>query len=554
MKSGILVLAVFCSLASGSQAADMADQQLIHQQARQQALEAQLASPPADVRLSVPEKTVPAAFPAEAGCFPLTRVTLTGTENFPHWLPLTRLARQGEHHCLGTQGINQLMNRLQNRLIDSGYVTSRILAPAQDLNSGTLKLVVIPGNIRHIRYTPDSGRHIQRITPFPAREGKLLDLRDIEQGLENLQRVPTVQANMRIEPDEQPGESDIVLDWRQSRHWRLASYWDDSGTQSTGRYQGGFTFYLDNPLALSDLFYVSAGRDIHTVAGQGSQNDTLHYSLPFGYWMAGMTASHYDYHQTIAGLNQAIQYRGKSHNLSVQLSRVLYRNDQQKTTLNSEIYRRTARNFIDDTEIAVQHRETAGWKLGLSHRHDIGSATLDTGVTYQQGMRWFGAQPAPEECQHTGTALSKIIQFSATLSGPLRLFSQPFSYQTQYLRQISPTPLTPQDQFSLGGRWTVRGFDGELTLSADRGWDSRNELDWHTPLHGQSLYLALDYGEVGGPGSEALLGKHLAGSALGWRGRLKGLNYDLFVGIPLSKPAGFQTSPVTTGFNLYWQY
>uniref|UniRef100_UPI0018E52D8A ShlB/FhaC/HecB family hemolysin secretion/activation protein n=1 Tax=Photorhabdus sp. CRCIA-P01 TaxID=2019570 RepID=UPI0018E52D8A len=244
----------------------------------------------------------------------------------------------------------------------------------------------------------------------------------------------------------------------------------------------------------------------------------------------------------------------KSQNLAVQLSRVLHRNADQKTLLNGEIYRRASRNFIDNTEIDVQRRETAGWKLGLSHHHTIGNATLDTRVTYQQGMRWFGAQPAPEEYRNEGTALPKITQFSATLAGPLTLFSQPFSYQTQYLRQISASPLTPQDRFSIGGRWTVRGFDGELTLSADRGWYSRNELDWQTPLRGQSLYLGIDYGEVGGPGSDALLGKHLAGSALGWRGSLKGVSYDLFVGVPLSKPAGFQTSPVTAGFNLYWQY
>ncbi|MBS9438869.1 ShlB/FhaC/HecB family hemolysin secretion/activation protein [Photorhabdus noenieputensis] len=554
MKSSIVVLTVFCSVVSGSQAADIADQQLIHQQARQQALEAQLAPPPAEVHLSVPETGESSAFPVETPCFPITHVALAGTENFPHWLPFRRVTQQSENHCLGDKGISRLITQLQDQLINHGYVTSRVLVPPQDLRTQTLKLVMIPGKIRHIRYTPDSGKYIQRITPFPAREGKLLDLRDIEQGLENLQRFPTVQADMNIVPAEQPGESDIVLDWRQSRHWRVATYLDDTGSKSTGRYQGGLTFFLDNPLALSDLFYLSGGRDIHASAGKGSQNDTLYYSLPFGYWMASVTASHYDYTQTIAGLNQAIQYRGKSQNLAVQLSRVLHRNADQKTLLNGEIYRRTSRNFIDKTEVDVQRRETAGWKLGLSHHHFIGSATLDTRVTYQQGMRWFGAQPAPEEYRNEGTALPKITQFSATLAGPLTLFSQPFSYQTQYLRQISASPLTPQDRFSIGGRWTVRGFDGELTLSADRGWYSRNELDWQTPLKGQSLYLAMDYGEVGGRGSDALLGKHLAGSALGWRGSLKGVSYDLFVGVPLSKPAGFQTSPVTAGFNLYWQY
>ncbi len=59
MKSSILVFAVFCSVMPSSQAADIADQQLIHQQARQQALEVQLAPPPADVRLSVPDIHIP---------------------------------------------------------------------------------------------------------------------------------------------------------------------------------------------------------------------------------------------------------------------------------------------------------------------------------------------------------------------------------------------------------------------------------------------------------------------------------------------------------------
>ncbi|RKS58127.1 hypothetical protein [Photorhabdus asymbiotica] len=74
MKSSILVLAVFYSTASGSQAADLSDQQRIHQQARQQALEAQLAPSPEAVRLSVLEKTSPAAFPTAAHGFPLARV------------------------------------------------------------------------------------------------------------------------------------------------------------------------------------------------------------------------------------------------------------------------------------------------------------------------------------------------------------------------------------------------------------------------------------------------------------------------------------------------
>lgn len=52
---------------------------------------------------------------------------------------------------------------------------------------------------------------------MPVREGEILDLRDIEQGLENLQRIPTVQAQMEIVPGDNPGESDIVIERIQSK-------------------------------------------------------------------------------------------------------------------------------------------------------------------------------------------------------------------------------------------------------------------------------------------------------------------------------------------------
>ncbi|MCL7680157.1 ShlB/FhaC/HecB family hemolysin secretion/activation protein, partial [Klebsiella pneumoniae] len=85
------------------------------------------------------------------------------------------------------------------------------------------------------------------------------------------------------------------------------------------------------------------------------------------------------------------------------------------TTLSADVLAREQRNFINDTEIAVQRRQTAAWKLGLQHRHYLGNATLDAGVSYQRGTRWFGAQPAPEEQWGEATALSKILQFNAQL-------------------------------------------------------------------------------------------------------------------------------------------
>ncbi|EKC4133176.1 ShlB/FhaC/HecB family hemolysin secretion/activation protein, partial [Salmonella enterica subsp. enterica] len=180
---------------------------------------------------------------------------------------------------------------------------------------------------------------------------------------------------------------------------------------------------------------------------------------------------------------------------------------------------------------------------------------LDAGVSWQRGTRWFGAQPVPGEAFGDATGLSKILTWHADLNVPFSLAGQSFLFTTLYQRQMTRTPLTTFEQFSVGNRWTVRGFDGERTLAADNGWYTRNELVWQTPVPQQSLYIGLDYGAVSGHGTEFLPGRHLAGGVLGLRGSVgnTGLSYDLFTGCPLSKPDGFQTSPVTTGFQVSWQ-
>lgn len=536
-----------------------AGHQFQQQEQQRQARDALLTPEVPDVRLSdattSPSRLV---FPAEKPCFVIRSVTLTGQDALPYRVPLRRLTDQAAGRCVGVKGINLLMSALQNRLIDHGWVTSRVLAPQQDLSTGELRLLILPGTVRSVRPAPGSSSYVSLYTAVPARAGDLLNIRDIEQGLENLQRLPTVTARMRLQPGDAPGQSDIVIDRTQSRFWRAGAWVDDSGTRSTGRWQGGVMLALDNPASLSDLFYATASRDLG-FGGQhrSTHNYAVHYSVPFGYWLAGVTAGDYRYSQTVAGEYADYHYGGRSRSLNLQLSRVLLRGAASRTTASYELLVRETRNFINDTEITAQKRRTSAWRAGLSHRHYLGEAILDAGVSYRRGTRWFGALPAYEEYRQgdgRATALSRILTWNASLTTPFTLAGQRFRWNTTWQRQMSNTPLTPQDEFAIGNRWTVRGFDGERALSATNGWMVQNTLAWRTPLPDQELYLGADYGEVSGNSSTAagLTGRHLAGSALGLRGAIPGtgVSYDVSAGMPLSEPAGFKTDPVTTTFSV----
>jgi hemolysin activation/secretion protein len=532
------------------------DQQLIHQQERQRALESQLTPSEKDIRLlDTPARSKQLDFPHEIVCFVIKQIILSDRDALPFTVPLYALARQAEGRCLGSEGVNLLMTELQNQLINYGYITTRVVAPPQDLTTGTLTLHLAKGTVSALRYKEGSHIYAKLTNTMPVNVGDLLNLRDIEQGLENLQRLPTARAEMELIPGENPGESDIVITRSQSKYWRVGVSLDDSGSRGTGRYQGGLTLYLDNPFQLSDSFYISGGRELDGASDRyGTQNFLIHYSVPFGYWQFSTTASGNKYYQTVAGIPSNYQYSGRSRNLNFQLSRIIHRNETQKTTLNYGVTLRRSHNYIDESEIEVQQRKTTSWQLGLQHRHYLGQNTLDLGIQYQKGVRWFGALQAPEEFIDEGTALSELFRYNLGLSVPFSVKDKSLRYnldlQGQHTRRGS---LTPQDRFSIGGRWSVRGFDGELTLAADRGFYVRQEVALTMDPH-RETYLGIDYGQVYGPASELLLGHHLSGGALGVRGSLLGVNYDAFASIPIYKPELLKTDRVTFGFNLNWSY
>ena len=265
-----------------------------------------------------------------------------------------------------------------------------------------------------------------------------------------------------------------MVKYVQSKKWRVTLSLDDSGTKATGKTQAGATVAWDNPFGLNDLFYVSLNHDAFNHKGSGTSGQTVHYSIPYGYWLLSATASQSRYHQSVAGLNQDYIYAGKTNNAEVKLSRLIYRDQRRKTTVAVKAFRRESRNFIDDTEIGVQHRVVGGWEASLNHKEFIGDATLEGTLAYKHGTGGFGAIAAPEEQFGEGTSRLRLYTAEVSLNAPFKLGDEKLRYSGLIRAQWNRTPLTPQDRFAIGGRYTVRGFDGETSLLGERGMLVRN--------------------------------------------------------------------------------
>ena len=567
--SGVL-RAVFCVWAlstSGAHAQTIAPggsaQEALRQQERERAFRAQQEAAP-DIRLERPAKAGIERLPeSESPCFRIDRIVLAGDAAAKFEWALKAADPPDDRatgRCLGGEGVGLAMKRVQNAIVARGYITTRVLAAPQDLTQGTLTLTVIPGRVRAVRFSDDSGRRATKWNAVPVRSGDILNVRDIEQVLENFKRVPSVEADIQIAPaeglDAQPGDSDLVITWKQAFPFRITLSADDAGSEYTGKHQGSVTVSYDDWWALNDLFYVSFNRDLGRSYGhgKGTRGYTAHYEVPYRYWLLGFTASGYDYRQRVAGANQTYIYRGSAENAELRLSRLLYRDAVRKTSAYVAGWLRNSHNYIDDTEIEVQRRRMAGWELGVTHREFIAAAIFDTRIGYRRGTGMLSALVAPEELFGEGTSRSALITADAQLNVPFGISKQRFRYAASWRAQWNRTPLVPQDRFQIGGRYTVRGFDGESTLLGERGWLLRNDLGWTIGRTGQELYLGVDYGEVSGPSTPQLIGTRLAGAVVGVRGGYKHFMWDLFAGRPLSKPDGFQTASTTAGFNLLWSY
>ena len=542
--------------------------ELLRQQERDNQLRRQQESRP-DVKLPTAAQQAADVFIThdETPCFSVHHIILTGelSEQFQWLVSAAERTTTGKedsplNHCLGADALNQIMARMQSALIARGYVTSRVLMPTQDMSKASLEFKFIPGRIRNIRFDSQSSSRATQWNSMPAKIGDLVNLRDIEQALENFKRVPTSEADIQITATDpaiaQPGDSDIVIKWQQALPFRLSLGVDNSGSKATGRNIGSATFSYDHWWTLNDLFYVSLNHDLGggDKGERGSRGRVIHYSLPVGYSLLSVTASSNSYYQEVAGINGNSRYAGNADNLEMKLSRVAYRDAFRKTTASFAFWLRDSTNQLNDTAIDTQKRRMAGWEAGLQHRENIGAALFELSGSYRRGTGAWGALHAPEELTGTGTSRPQITRLNAQFSAPFSLASQALRYSLSFSGQRSQTNLVPQDRFAIGSRYTVRGFDEQSFLSAEHGWTIRNDLSLALGQSPHQLYVGVDHGEVSGRSAQNLIGNQLTGLAVGLRGVIKQLSYDLFAATPLSKPQGFTTDPYMVGFSLMLAY
>ena len=450
---------------------------------------------------------------------------------------------------LTVEDVNRLSTNLNTALIEHGYVTSRIGIPSQSLASGNLQFNLQLGRVESVLYKTYA-QPLPWQNAFPIREGDILNIRNIEQGIEQMKRIGSQNVSVELEPGTKPLATNIVLETTKKPAIHGMISIDDSGLKDTGKLQWTAAIGVDRVFNANDSLNLSINRDAaQDGERKGSRNHTISYSIPRGKDTFSISYSDMKYHQTINSM--ATPFISSSHAKTVRGSwnHVFHRDRTTKRSWDIIISKRNAKNYINDVEVAVQRANTASLEVGISERRYIKQNTLYSRVAIKQGVGWFGSQPE----YGNGAPSTRFTQLLVDVDYQIpRIWGhRPASITSSFHGQwtLADKRLFSRDMISLGNRYTVQGFDGENTLMAESGWYMRNEVASYIPKWKSSVYANIDFGAVYGPSTEVLTGKFIAGTSLGMRGQFKsGLFYDVFVGAPLYKPSGYKTDSVTAGF------
>ena len=472
---------------------------------------------------------------------------------------LNKIARKHEQKHVTVSNITNIRNAFQRKLLDKGYVTSQVYIPEQNLNAGTLQFMVMPGRVEDIRYS-DSSAHGPWRTAFPVRPGDILNIRDVEQGLEQMKRVSSQSVTMKLLPGTSVGTSIIELSIKQDKPVHGSISFDNSGLESTGVYQGSFTSSFDQVFRANDTFTMSLSGDL---SGSGSIKGTraasLNYVIPHGKDTFSLSFSKSRYHQTIQSNPYDFIYSGKSTTMKAKWNHVWSRTQREKRAFDISISTRHNHRFINDMEIPVQALRTTSMEFGVSNRKYIGNATLYTRLGFQWGIGALGAQPEHKASVAMGGPTSRYHMWLVDVDyrKPFIMGHRPASFTSSFHGQWvqGGKRLYSVDTINIGNRYSIYGFDGEYTLMGDSGWYVRNEVSSVIPRLNTEVYLGLDVGAVYGKSTEALVGKTIAGTALGVRGNYaSGLLFDAFVSTPLYKPQGYHTKKFYSGFTVGYRF
>jgi hemolysin activation/secretion protein len=501
-------------------------------------------------QVSVPELGAP--------CREIREIRFGGdTQHLPDDLERS-LQNANAGRCLGVSDLEGILATLTKSYIDRGYITTRAYLPAQDLRSGVLEVTVVEGRIERFEVTGGSERAQWIRGAFPASPGDLLNLRDLEQGIDQVNSLAANNAKLDLRPGSAPGQTVVVVENPATFPVHLYTSLDNSGTSATGTDNASATVTFDSLIGLNELLSVTKRQSVLPERWDHKSDSTgLRAVLPFGYNTFSVDASESNYTNVLRlPSGQSLASQGRTISKSFSADRVVYRDQASRFSLSARVGTQSTRNWLGGEFLQVSSRDLSTLDLGASAFTQIGGGIFNARLGYVKGLSAFGAlrdaDTLPDDLPH---AQFRKLTLDLGFSRRFSVAERAFVWSSQFSGQHAYDTLYGTQQMLIGGGSSVRGFLNTV-LSGDSGFYVRNELSmpWQLALQGGStlsgrVYTGFDVGRVsnraGGVPSGSLSGATL-GAAFQW----KTLSLDVFASRAIHVPATLKREGTLYGFRL----
>lgn len=510
-----------------------------------------------DTRSLLPKIEVPSI---GAACRQISSISINGAPN----LSLSERQRIiGEFigHCLNVRDIERILAQITKYYVDRGFITTRAYLPQQDLSKGHLEILVVEGVVEKILIEDGNAKSVSPENVFPRVAGNLLNLRDLEQGIDQINRLSSNSAQLDIQPGEKTGASRVVVRNAPRSPYHLSLSGDNQGSEATGKRQAGLTAGVDNFLGFNENISATHRESVpHDPDHRFSDSDNINFSIPFGYTTFSLGTSYSSYVSTIrvpSGLD--LISRGNNKTDNVRLDRVMYRNQSTRFSLAATLATKAARNYLDDQFLGVSSRNLTVFDIDSTLNTGFAGGVLTLDLGYSMGLDAMGALHDPANLPDWAAR----AQFSKLKTGfnyarPFRVFNKDASFSSQLTGQKANNTLYGSEQIAIGGLYSVRGFVRNV-LSGDDGYYLRNEISVQQPMHiggetmASRIYVGYDTGEVRNRPANIPQGR-LAGMAIGIAVNWRGATWEFFNTRPLTLPSTMTKESSQTWFRVVYAY
>ena len=466
------ILAAILALNLGSETfaqinrADPAKQ--LEAQMRQQNIQDDLLKIPKQVKVAEDQQF---RFEPFQGKIPIKSIKLVGDT---YLIKFIRLSDSGKgldrwfEKTLTADELNQLILKLNGELFTKGYVTARIEIDKYDALSRELVLKVRAGTIGKI----ETGQFRKNIA-FPGLEGKRLRLQDLEQGLEQLNRLPSQQAVISLWPGEQVGETLVKVDKvKVSAPYRLSLMLDNLGSEKTGQNVVRANFSFDDLLTLSDQLFISGSK-----SGLGKNRSTglvWKEEVPFGYYTFSYSGNYSDSRYELFK-EEDWRFFSNSIKNKISLSRNLFRSLANQGSLEIALWHYHPRQKFETIKMRAP-KNLSVFETTLQHSYHALKFRLLSELNYSNGNKIFDTT-ADQKSLWRGAPHAQFNRYRIS-SDYLWIWSNHFYFSGNVQWQYADRGLPGVVKLSIVDETAgVRGGGG-MSIETDQGLLLKQELSF----------------------------------------------------------------------------